>query len=160
MNGTQVLAALLGAATGLRSTAGFAILATSDDIPKDSRLRGPAVKAVALAAAAGEALADKVAPLPPRTEPAPLAGRAALGAAAGALVARWRGEDALGPALLAAGAAVTAAWAATAIRRQVQRRSLPDEWPALAEDLAVVGLGKAVHDELAEERSADRSSRR
>ena len=148
MSSIYALAALLGAATGIRSTGGLAILATADAAPKGSALRSGGVRAAVLAAAAGEALADKLAHLPARTEPVPLGGRVLLGALTAGLAARWCRHDPTGPALLGAGTAAATAWLATTTRAAAQARYLPDEWPALAEDAAVAAMGKVAHVEL------------
>lgn len=137
------MAALLGAASGIRSMAGFAILTTSDAPPRGSPFRSPVVRGAATAALAGEALADKLAHLPARTQPFPLVGRMALGGAAAGIAARWSGRDPVASVLIGAGTAATTAWAATALRRAVKRHQLPDAWPALAEDAAVMALGRA-----------------
>lgn len=142
------VAALLGAATGIRAMGGLAILATSEAPPRGSPLREPAVRATVLAAAAGEVLADKVAHLPARTEPGPLLGRMGLGALAGGLAARWTGRPTVAAALVGAGAAAATAWAATTVRGAFARSYLPDEWPALAEDGAVAAMGAAAHRRL------------
>lgn len=137
------IAALLGAASGIRSMAGFAILASSGAAPRGSPFRSFLVRGAAMAALTGESVADKLAPLPPRTRPLPLGGRMALGAAAASIAARWSGRDPVAPALIAAGTAAATAWAATAVRDAAKRRHLPDAWPALGEDALVVALGKA-----------------
>ncbi|MEX0891378.1 MAG: hypothetical protein WEB88_04350, partial [Gemmatimonadota bacterium] len=148
MQNGYAAAALLGAGTGIRSMAGLAMLATSDAAPRNSPFRSVVVRAGALAAITGEALADKFAPLPPRTGPLPLAGRMVLAAAAAGVAARWRGRDPLVPALIGAGTAAATAWAATAVRGAAERHGLPDAWPALGEDAVVVAVGRATHGQL------------
>jgi uncharacterized membrane protein len=86
-------------------------------------------------AAGGEALADKLPAMPPRTSPLPLAGRGGLAAVAGAAVAQRHGQPALTPALAAAAAAVAGAVAATRLRAAVGARlPVPDALLGLAED--------------------------
>lgn len=123
---------LAGLATGARSMAPLALLVSSEEHPLTGSLLG--------AAAVGEFIADKVAPLPPRTDPGPLVGRAVLGGVAGALLARRRGDSTAGGVLAGSAAAVAGAWAFTRLRAWLTERGVPDVAVALAEDLAVVGL--------------------
>lgn len=116
----------LGAATGMRSFAGPATLAL--------RHGGP-MGWVGAAMAAGEMVADKTAAIGNRTDPAPLAGRALMGALVGGLLARRAGERALGGALLGAGVAVAAAHLAFRVRGRV-----PGYAAALAEDAIVAAI--------------------
>lgn len=144
-----VTAVLLGAATGVRSLGGLVALAERvADTPRVARRGLPArllgaapVRAVVRAAAAGEILADKVAPLPPRDTPLPLAGRLVLGGLAGVVAADLaRGSRGAG-ALLGAGAAGLTSLGATALRRDLTDAGVPDPAVAVAEDAAVAVLG-------------------
>lgn len=130
-------AAALGKAAGLRSMTPVAALALRGRLPGPAALRW-----VALAAAAGELVGDKLPQTPPRTAPPVLAGRLAAGALAGALVA--------GPAGAAAGAAtaVAAAYLGQHGRAALGRiTGLPDPAIAVGEDaLAIAIAAWAVRD--------------
>jgi uncharacterized membrane protein len=135
MSATTVLlrAAALGAASGLRSTAGPAAVAVAQ-----RRGRGPA-----LALAAGEFAADKLPVVPPRTQLLGLLPRLASGGGCAALVARRQGRAPLPAALVGAAAAAGAAalgvrWRAAASRRL--GRDLPG---GLVEDAVAVLLATA-----------------
>lgn len=142
---SQALSLMLGAATGIRSTAGFAILASSSAAPESSALADPRASRAIQAALVAEALADKIGALPPRTDFVPLAGRAFMGAAAAALGARWSGGSPAAAGVVGACAAVGAAWAATSLRSAAAASG--SVGPALqglaaaAEDLMVLELG-------------------
>ena len=88
-------AALLGAATGMRTCSGVGALALR------RRLGGPRVRLAIIASAAGELVIDKLPGVPPRIQPPQLAGRVGVGAFAGHRVA--------GPPGAAAGAAAALA---------------------------------------------------
>ena len=84
-----VASALLGAASGMRSTAGIATVITQGDreslpAPLRHRLAGPAARV----AVAVELLLDKMPFTGSRLEPAGMAGRVVLSGAAGAVAAR------------------------------------------------------------------------
>jgi uncharacterized membrane protein len=130
--GSLVAALCSGLATGARSIAPIAC--------RVSRTRHPVAGTLLTAVAAGESIADKVAPLPDRTEPVPLAGRVVLGGATGALLARSRGGSPVLAAAAGAGAALAGAWLFTAARRGLTRRGIPDALVGTAEDLAVMRL--------------------
>src|SRR5688572_20451823 len=100
-------AALLGLASGGRSTAGIAavvLTSRTDDLP--GRLASPWGRRLIPAAALGELVADKLPGVPSRLSPPGLAARVVAGAVAGAALA-WRAERSpLAPAIVAAGFAV------------------------------------------------------
>lgn len=116
----------LGAATGMRSFSGPAALAI--------RHGGP-IAWVAAAMAAGEMAADKMPSMGNRTDAAPLAARALMGALVGGLVARRAGQPVAGGALLGAGVAVAAAHVAFRLRARV-----PGHAAALTEDAIVTAI--------------------
>lgn len=140
-----ILAAMLGAATGIRSTAGLATLAVGPPFPGSPGrgMRSDLVRRVLEVAFVAEVVADKLVPLPSRTDAVPLAGRALLGAAAAAAGARWIGGSRLGAAVVGSTMAVGAAWLATAGRTAARARGIVDALPALAEDATVIALGAA-----------------
>jgi uncharacterized membrane protein len=101
--GTVKKIVALGAVTGLRSTGGLATLAAG---------HGGLARPLMAAAAVGEMIADKTTFVGNRIDPLPLAGRAIMGGAVGALIAHEREEDALFGGLLGAATAVVAAYVA------------------------------------------------
>jgi uncharacterized membrane protein len=137
-------AAALGAASGGRSTAGItAVTLTSrSGDPWPARyLGGTAAKASAALSAVGEAVADKLPDVPPRTSAPGLAPRVVFGAAAGAIATSRNGStDPLvvgGAAALAAAASVAAAFAGTKARGIAAKRFGADLPGAVAEDALV-----------------------
>jgi uncharacterized membrane protein len=139
---TLLLAAGLGAVSGLRSVTGLAIL-SRELSSRRGRSRGRLHRVLALPStshllalmAAGEMLADKLPMIPARIAPLPLAGRMGMGAAAGAAAAEHRRDSLVAGALVGGAAAVAAAYAGYHARRALGRRlSLPDGVVAAAED--------------------------
>jgi uncharacterized membrane protein len=139
-------AAGFGAIAGLRSMAAPQLL--SRRLSHRRRRRGrlaqvlgsPAAARTLRLAALGEVVADKVPRMPARTKPLPLLGRAAAGALCGLAVAGELGTRRLGPALVGAGAAVAATFAAYHLRRGADR-ALPDALVGFAEDGLVRAVG-------------------
>lgn len=151
----------LGVLTGLRSLGAIALLAheQKDDArgwlrahplwtreprrPVADVLRSPVVTRALKGGALAEMLADKLPDIPPRIEPLPLLGRAALGALAGVATAELAHEDRLPCAAAGAAGAIAGAFAAYHARRWVtENTDLPDSAVALAEDAIVLGGGK------------------
>jgi uncharacterized membrane protein len=100
----------LGALTGMRSMAGPATLAYH---------RGGLARHVFTLLAAGEMLADKTPLVPDRIAPLPLAGRAALGAVVGGIVAYDAHDNVVLGGLIGAAAAVATAHLAYRIRTRL-----------------------------------------
>lgn len=123
---TQTLA--LGAATGMRSFSGPAFLAL--------RQGGPLATVVSVMAA-GEMIADKTPYIGNRTDPAPLAGRAVMGAVVGAVLAREHDEPMVVGMLVGAAAAVVTAHLAFQVRK---RMPVPGVVAGVIEDALVIGL--------------------
>jgi uncharacterized membrane protein len=139
--------AALGFAGGLRSQMPLLALsgaARRNEFAPDAtgwlrHLRNRNVRLGAVAAAIGEAIADKTPYVPSRIEPGPLAGRIAVGAVSGAVFAR--GNAAPVPAGLALGglAAALGSFAGFALRTKAgPGLGLPDLPVALAEDAAAL----------------------
>jgi uncharacterized membrane protein len=125
-------AAALGAVCGMRTLGGWAGLALRGRVT-DRRLRG-----VLLVAAAGEMASDKTPWIPPRSDPAALAGRVISGALAGRLVGGARGAR-LGAATAAAGT-----YASERARALLgERLGIPDPLLGVAEDALVIGVATA-----------------
>jgi uncharacterized membrane protein len=120
-------AALLGAVCGLRTFMGPAALAVR------GRVRSRPARAALIAAAVGEAVADKTPFVPSRTSAPPLTGRMVSGALTAGAVAGAPGA-AVG-ALAAAGGAVGGRKARSGLARLT---GLPDPLLAVAEDAAAV----------------------
>jgi len=121
-------AALIGAATGMRTCSGIGALALH------RRLGGPRVRIAIIAAAAGELVIDKLPFVPPRIQPPQLAGRIGTGAFAGHRVAGPRGAAA------GAAAALGSAFATYHARRLLtERLPVPDAVVAAGEDALALG---------------------
>jgi uncharacterized membrane protein len=118
----------LSALTGMRSLSGMTTLLTP---------RGGLLRAGLLLATAGEMIADKSARIGDRTDPLPLAGRAALGALVGVLVAREQRQDLVLGAFLGGCTAVAAAHLAYQARTRLAPRGVAG---GLLEDALLVGI--------------------
>ena len=123
---TRILA--IGAITGMRSMAGAATLAR----------HGGLLKGATALMAAGEMAADKTSFVGNRTDTIPLAGRAAMGALLGALIARDRHDGVLFGGLLGAATAVAAAHLAYQLRARLPLSTIAG---GMLEDAIVVGAG-------------------
>jgi uncharacterized membrane protein len=138
-------AAVLGAATGLRSTVALAalVLRGGDGLP--AALRHPAARPVAVAASGGELVTDKLPGTGSRLAPLSLAGRVTCAGLAAAVLAR-AGRQAPVPAVLVAAAAALAAAKVGHDARAALGRRLPDPVVAVAEDALAIGLAAAGSD--------------
>jgi len=135
--------ALLGAASGMRSTAGFAAVirrSDADGLPPVFRHR--LARSAAALAVATELVLDKMPFTGSRLEPRGMAGRLVFAAAAAGLAARQRACPAVPAVLVAAVTAAATAKAAHDIRARLAE-TLPDPAVAVAEDLAALGLAAA-----------------
>ena len=119
---------VLGALTGIRSTAGLATLAVA---------HGGTKRSLMALAAAGEMIMDKTSFVGDRIDPLPLAGRAMMGAGVGAVIAREEEEKALLGAVLGAATALVVAHLAFHAR---QRLPLPNAVGGLLEDTLVLAI--------------------
>lgn len=142
--------AALGVAAGMRSLAAPAALGrhlvTDPTVPAgviDDLLSRPAAPKLLTALSAAEHVADKLSFIPPRIDPAPLAGRIAAGALCGYVVARRAGESAVTGAIVGGLAAAAATIAFYHLRRALTADGgLPDLPVALAEDVAAVAIAE------------------
>jgi len=127
----------IGAVAGMRSMTAPAATLSARDHP---------FAGLAVAAAAGELVVDKLPLTPPRTLPGPLAVRAlAGGLAGGAVAARHEDSRALGFAAGAA-AAVASAFIFFELRRRLtEDAGVPDVAVALAEDALAVWAARAAN---------------
>jgi uncharacterized membrane protein len=133
-------AALLGAATGLRSQSGIAAVEVGKDTEGlPAMLAGPRARAVVTAGALGELVIDKLPKTGSRLEPEPLAARIVLGGLAGGQLARARCHPALPAAGLAALAALISAKVGHDTRMALAKR-LGDPVAAVMEDTVTLGL--------------------
>jgi uncharacterized membrane protein len=143
--GSLSRAALLGVATGGRSSAGVAALAltTPASAAPDrwfAELTGPWGRGLAVAAALGEAVVDKLPSTPSRLSPRAMTARVAAGLAAGTMYARRERLAPLAPALVAAGAVVAGSVAGARWRAYAARKGWPPLPAALGEDAVVAAL--------------------
>jgi uncharacterized membrane protein len=129
--------ALLGAASGARSTCGPTALALRAR-PDDARVAGRVAPwgPVAAVLALGELVADKTPVVPPRSGIVGLAPRILLAGASGRVLAARDGRGAPTSGVVAALAAVGAALGGVRWRAAASRRCGSDLPGALAEDLA------------------------
>ncbi|HEY5349271.1 MAG TPA: hypothetical protein VIJ64_06055 [Candidatus Lustribacter sp.] len=123
----------VGAATGLRTTAGpaSAFAARSGNWNWAFRI-----------AALGELIADKLPSTPARTMPLGLAARAIAGGVAGASLADAAGDRWIAAACAVSGAMLTA-YAGVAYRRETAKRNMSPFIAALLEDGAAIALAWA-----------------
>jgi uncharacterized membrane protein len=143
MNGRTVREiAVLGALSGMRSMAGLAALAWPH--------KGMA-RAVMALAASGEMVADKTASVGDRIDPLPLAGRALMGGAAGAVIAHQQHESVLLGGLLGAAIAIAAAHVAYHARRRLPLSSMAG---GLLEDGLVIAAASVTPHAMVSGRSA------
>ena len=138
-------AAVLGAATGMRSTVALAalILRRSDGLP--AALRHPAARWIAATADGAELVADKLPGTPSRLDPPGLIGRLIFAGLAAAVLARSEHRGPIPSMLTASVAALASAKICHDVRAALARR-LPDPAVAVAEDalaieLAAIGSG-------------------
>ena len=145
MNDSMITAAGLGAVTGLRSFQSLAWLSreyAGRRVPVGATalrrwLADDTVATVIGGLSVGELVADKVPGVPPRIQPGPLLGRAAIGGMVGALVA-GRQDRVMGAAVGAA-AAIVASFGGWLFRMEGARRTgLPDQALAVVEDTTAV----------------------
>lgn len=137
-------AALLGLATGARSTAGLTALTLTND-SSAGLLGSPWTRRLAGLAAAGELVGDKLPQAPSRLQPEGLAPRLAFGAVAGAILAHREG-GARDQAVLAAGlgllGAATGSWLGASWRRVASQRFGADLPGALIEDACCLAAAR------------------
>jgi uncharacterized membrane protein len=130
----------LGLATGARASAPLTALTWTAGRRDPSWLAHPATKALASAMSAGESIGDQLPSAPSRLEPAGIAPRLVLGAAAGALLARrHRGSPWSGAAIGVVAAGVGAV-AGSRFRAVAAAKLSSDHPGAVVEDAVVVGL--------------------
>lgn len=145
-------AALLGAATGIRSQLPLALLARAagkgelggEESPSPAWLRHPRTGRLTALSAVGETIGDKLPFVPARSAPGPLLGRVAFGGLVGWIAMRAEGGDALSGAAVGAAAGGLLAVAATRVRAAgVERTGLPDVVWGAAEDAVTLAVGLA-----------------
>ncbi len=139
-------AALLGLATGGRSTAGLTALAVTVTSSRGgSPLTNPWTGRAAVVAGLGEAVVDKLPQTPSRLRPVVLGPRLAFGAVSGAILAHRAGGGRATSVLAAtAGLAGAAAgsWLGVSWRGRASSRFGADLPGALIEDAVVLGTAK------------------
>lgn len=158
---TLLLAAGLGALTGMRSMSALAFLSGTLRQHPDRRngqvvrlLSSRTTSNVLGVLAAGELAADKAPIVPDRTEPPALFGRLALGALCGYAVAEHLRGPKVAASLLGSAAALGSTYAAFNLRKGASNQTdAPDTLLGLAEDalvllggwLATTGVRSAKH---------------
>jgi uncharacterized protein (UPF0548 family)/uncharacterized membrane protein len=152
---TLAASTALGALTGVRGGAGLVVLAARAFVAGPPPGAGPVERAFARPAAMpllaglelGEMALDKTDVVPARVAPVPLALRAAVGAACGAVQARRRRRPAALAAVLAGAAAVASTLAAYHLREGLAARlGVPTAVLGAIEDVLVVLAGrKLIH---------------
>ncbi len=145
MSATRSLigSALFGAASGMRSTAGFSALVRHGDasgLPPVFRTR--LARPAAAIAVAVELAIDKMSFTGSRLEPTGMAGRLVFAGAAAGLAARQRARPVVPAALVAMMTAAAVAKAAHDIRAHLAE-TLPDRAVGVVEDLAALGIAAA-----------------
>jgi uncharacterized membrane protein len=133
------LAALAGAATGLRSTVAMAALVNAGASGLPHQLTGQVARIGAWMGLAGEMVVDKLPSTPSRLAPRGLSGRLVLAATAGAVLARGAGDPQLPAMAVAAAAAVISAKIGHDIRAATSKR-FPPAAAGTAEDAVALGL--------------------
>ena len=142
-------AGILGAVAGLRSQLPLALLtiaanrgAFAATAPAPLSLLRSRGALITLGLAAGEVVGDKLLAAPPRTNPASLAFRVAIGATVGGAVGREAGTSVAACALLGAMSATVSSFAGATYRRAAQEATdVPDFVFAVLEDAVAIGLG-------------------
>ena len=132
-------AAVLGAATGMRSTVALAalILRRSDGLP--TVLRHPAARWIAATADGAELVVDKLPGTPSRLDPPGLTGRLISASLAAAILARSEHRGPI-PSMLTASVTALAVAKICHDTRAALARHLPDPVVAMAEDALAIGL--------------------
>ena len=135
--------ATLGAATGILSATGPAIvLASTPPERLPGWLRSPWVRQAALAGMIGEWAVNAFATsIPPRTDPGPLGGRIVTGAASAALLAQANRQPKAPAAVVGGVAAAAGATIATRSRARLAK-IIPDLAIAIAETVIAVVLAR------------------
>ena len=128
----------LGAMSGMRSMAGPAALALDDDDGILDHRGGRMLRRVLPILAAGEMIADKLPFMGDRIDPLPLAGRAAMGALVGGVIAREDNGSVAAGALIGAATAVVIAHIAYQIRKRLPVSTVVG---GVLEDGVVLGIG-------------------
>jgi uncharacterized membrane protein len=132
-------AAVLGAATGMRSTVALAALVLRRRPGLPAVLRNPAARRIAAIVDGAELVADKLPMTPSRLDPPGLAGRLISAGLAAAVLARSAHRSPI-PAVLTASAAALAAARVCHDARAALARRVPDPAVAMVEDLLAIGL--------------------
>jgi len=132
--------ALLGAATGMRSTVGLAsVLVRGDGDGLPAALQHRVARPAAGLAVAIELVVDKMPFTGSRLEPAGIGGRLVFAGAAAGLAARRRARPVVASALVAIAAAGVTAKVAHDLRAQLAKK-VPDRAVAVVEDIAALAV--------------------
>jgi uncharacterized membrane protein len=132
-------AAVLGAATGMRSTVALAALIFRRSAGLPALLRHPAARRIAATADGAELVMDKLPRTPSRLDPPGLTGRLISANLAAAVLARSEHRGPI-PSMLTASVAALAAAKICHDARAALALRLPDPVVAVAEDALAIGL--------------------
>lgn len=158
MGDTEVYAgaAAIGAVAGLRSMTAPALIShltrasRGGERSKWDFLSSMVSMRTTLALAVGEVIADKLPFIPARTKPPSLIVRAVSGAVSGAALCSAKKRSWFAGALIGAGAAVGASYAAYELRKRAGKHfNIPDVVVAVVEDSIAAGTGALVLSKLA-----------
>lgn len=132
-------AAVLGTATGMRSTVALAALIVRRSNGLPPVLRRPAARRIAVTADGAELVVDKLPGTPSRLDPPGLTGRLISASLAAAVLARSEHRGPV-PSMLTASVAALAAAKICHDARAALARRLPDPVVGVAEDALAIGL--------------------
>lgn len=145
-------AAGAGIATGMRSATAVAAIVVAVRLglldPGNGRLgrllRWRPALPLAILAAGGELVGDKLPATPSRLDPGPLGGRIVGGAVTGAIMARGRGGSAATGAVVGSAAALASSWAFYHARAWLgSATGFPDPIVAIGEDALAITVATA-----------------
>lgn len=146
---TCLRAATLGFVGGLRSLTPLTLLDwTKETTPEregsgvEAVLSSPATRFLTTALAIGELVGDKLPFVPSRLKPAPLMGRAVLGAQAGIGICRRYNQPPIFGAVLGAAGATVGSYAGSYFRTSLAKKfHIPGPLLGVVEDGIAIGLG-------------------
>jgi uncharacterized membrane protein len=168
MNDAQVYtgAAVMGAIAGMRSMSPPKVVSQFSEvglIPEEGSplafLNHPTVSKVLQVLSTGEKIADKLPFMPARTKAGPLVTRGLSGGLSGAAIFARTKRPWWAGALIGAGTAIAASFAAYKLRKWItEEYEIPDAVVGIVEDAVVAGAGYLVLSSLKSEDSIEATS--